>query len=65
MIYEKHQVQLLCYSFSLIKKLNWFSETGKLLKIRVTLPLFTVENEGCFSPLYEVKTFLQNTIGQR
>ncbi|KAF2905734.1 hypothetical protein ILUMI_00447 [Ignelater luminosus] len=37
-----------------------FSESVKLLKIIVTLPMTTVENERCFSTLKRIKTFLKN-----
>ena len=39
-----------------------FSETCKLLKILVTVPMTTCEAERCFSTLNRVKTFLRSTM---
>lgn len=41
---------------------NTFSETMKLLKIIITIPMTTSEAERCFSTLKRIKTFLRNTM---
>lgn len=41
-----------------------FSETIKLLKILITIPMSSAEAERCFSTLKRIKTFLRNTMGQ-
>jgi hypothetical protein len=46
------------------KPLKSSSETVQLLKTRAILSLFTVENEGCFSTLHLIKTFVQYTVGR-
>ncbi|KAF4529478.1 hypothetical protein B566_EDAN017765 [Ephemera danica] len=41
-----------------------FSETVKLIKIVITMPMSTAEAERCFSTLKRIKTFLRNTMDQ-
>lgn len=41
-----------------------FSESVTLLKIIVTIPMTSVENERCFSTLKRIKSFLRNTMLQ-
>lgn len=41
-----------------------FSESLKLLKILVTIPMTSSEAERCFSTLKRVKTFLRSTMGE-
>lgn len=41
-----------------------FSESSKLLKVLMTIPMTTAEAERCFSTLKRIKTFLRNTMGQ-
>lgn len=41
-----------------------FSETIKLIKILVTIPMTTAEPERCFSTLKRVKSYLRNTMNQ-
>ncbi|GBM34208.1 hypothetical protein AVEN_60556-1 [Araneus ventricosus] len=41
-----------------------FSETYKLLKIIVTIPMTTAEAERCFSTLKRIKTFLRSTMSE-
>ena len=41
-----------------------FSETVKLTRILITIPMTAVESERCFSTLRRIKTFLRNTMSQ-
>jgi hypothetical protein len=41
-----------------------FSESVKLLKILITIPMASAEAERCFSTLKRIKTFLRNTMSQ-
>ncbi|KAJ4425670.1 hypothetical protein ANN_27866 [Periplaneta americana] len=41
-----------------------FSESAKLLKVQVTIPMTTSEAERCLSTLKRVKTFLRSTMGE-
>lgn len=41
-----------------------FSETIKLLKILITIPMASAEAERCFSTLKRIKNFLRNTMSQ-
>lgn len=41
-----------------------FSETLKLVKLLITIPMASAEAERCFSTLKRIKTFLRNTMGQ-
>lgn len=41
-----------------------FSETFKLLKVLMTVPMTTCEAERCFSTLSRVKTFLRSTMSE-
>ena len=41
-----------------------FSETLKLCKIVITIPMASVESERCFSTLKRIKNFLRNTMGE-
>jgi hypothetical protein len=40
-------------------------EIFRLLKILITLPVTTAELERCFSTLNRIKSFLENTMGER
>ncbi|CAH1106263.1 unnamed protein product [Psylliodes chrysocephalus] len=42
-----------------------FSETLKLIKILITIPMASAEAERCFSTLKRIKTFLRNTMCQK
>lgn len=41
-----------------------FSETLKLIKILITIPMASAEAERCFSTLKRIKTFLRNTMSE-
>ncbi|KAL1005408.1 hypothetical protein UPYG_G00058730 [Umbra pygmaea] len=44
--------------------LDVLSETSKLLRILITIPMTTTESERCFSTLKRIKEFLRNTMSQ-
>lgn len=64
---EFHNFNGLLSLLNLLKDENLstiFSETIKLLKILITVPMTTAEPERCFSTLKRIKSFLRNNMGQ-
>ena len=68
-IYKRLEFRNCCGPMSLLQVLivdnllsSTFSETVKLMKILVTIPMISAEPERCFSTLKKIKTFLRNSM---
>lgn len=69
-IYKRNDFKNISGAVSLLKFIisnqlqSTFSETSKLLKILITIPMNTTEPERSFSTMNRIKTFLCNTISE-
>lgn len=69
-IYKRNDFKNLSGAVNLLKFIianqlqDIFSETSKLLKIVITIPMTTAEAERSFSTMKRIKTFLRNTMSE-